>query len=204
MCVRSHRCVCMYVLEGEPALLAFTSTAIEHLCLALLLVATVTKAKSGVAAAAKERARGKSRERERERFIFLPVDLITTTDLTQRIRKHQFRYSDEPNVNTTERCILILLVHSLSHTCTRTHITGLINACSVAGCSTGHGSSLSITALTASVTLGLVSRACTASDGLPRPFVFMSACFLVVSKRSSAWIGIVLFILSLFSKMRVY
>lgn len=46
------RCVClsqglkyagMYVIEGGPALLPFTSTAIEHLCLALLLVATVTK-----------------------------------------------------------------------------------------------------------------------------------------------------------------
>lgn len=46
-----------YVLEGKHALLAFISTAIEHLCLALLLVATVTKAKSGVAAAAKHRAK---------------------------------------------------------------------------------------------------------------------------------------------------
>lgn len=55
VCVYAHTYVCMYVLEGEPALLAFTSTAIEHLCLALLLVATVTKAQSGVAAAAKER-----------------------------------------------------------------------------------------------------------------------------------------------------
>lgn len=43
-CVCAHTCVRVHVLEGEPALLAFTSTAIEHLCLALLLVATVTKA----------------------------------------------------------------------------------------------------------------------------------------------------------------
>lgn len=52
-------CVCTYalmcVLEGKPALLAFTSTAIEHLCLALLLVATVTKAQTRVAAAARVR-----------------------------------------------------------------------------------------------------------------------------------------------------
>lgn len=72
-----------YVLEGEPALRAFTSTAIQHLCLALLLVATVTKAQSGVAAAARERVRDKGKNRERRRF--LPVDLITTTDLTQCI-----------------------------------------------------------------------------------------------------------------------
>lgn len=43
-----------YELEGGPALLTFTSTAIKHLSLALLLVATVTKAQSGVAAAAKQ------------------------------------------------------------------------------------------------------------------------------------------------------
>lgn len=70
VCVYAHTYVCTYVLEGEPALLAFTSTAIEHLCLALLLVATVTKAQSGVAAAAKERARDRGKDRERERKIF--------------------------------------------------------------------------------------------------------------------------------------
>lgn len=70
-----HRvCVCicvftcyasMYVLEGGPALLAFTSTATEHLCLALLLVATVTKAQSGVAAAAKQSEGRRERNGER-------------------------------------------------------------------------------------------------------------------------------------------
>lgn len=87
MCTCACMLTRMYVLEGEPALLAFTSTAIEHLCLALLLVATVTKAQSGVAAAAKQRARDTGKDRERGREIS-PVDLITTTDSLQRIRKH--------------------------------------------------------------------------------------------------------------------
>lgn len=86
VCVYAHTYVGMYVLEGEPALLAFTSTAIEHLCLALLLVATVTKAKSGVAAAAKERGRERDIKGERQRESM--AELITMTDLTQRIRKH--------------------------------------------------------------------------------------------------------------------
>ena len=112
------------MLEGEPALLAFTSTAIEHLCLALLLVATVTKAKSGVAAAAKERGRERERKGERqresmgEREICLPAELITMTDLTQRIRKH---------ANT-------MTYREMS---TPTKIR-----CTVVGCSAGHGSSL--------------------------------------------------------------
>lgn len=77
VCARACMYCHMYVLEGEPTLLAFTSTAIEHLCLALLLVATVTKAQSGVAAAAKQSARdGGKTERETERRI-LPVELQT-------------------------------------------------------------------------------------------------------------------------------
>lgn len=70
-----HLCAYVHVrgrITPPPSL--FTSTAIEHLCPALLSVATVTKAQTGVAAAARARHRGrKQKERDREIFFFLPA-----------------------------------------------------------------------------------------------------------------------------------
>lgn len=70
MPVCAHMCSCA-CWRANPPLVAFTSTAIEHLCLALLLVATVTKAQTGVAAAARVRARHRARkQRERGEDFF--------------------------------------------------------------------------------------------------------------------------------------
>lgn len=183
LCVCGRACMyChMYVLEGEPTLLPFTSTAIEHLCLALLLVATVTKAQSGVAAAAKQRARdGGKTERERERLCLWSY-------------KRRFEW----NVNTTERKIVILYILFLSPTC----IYISMNACAVVRCGTDHG--LSISVLSVSVLLGrLTVRLCLQTDCWG--FLFMSVCFLMASKCSSVTTGIGLFSLSQFSMLKMH
>ncbi len=144
---------------------------------------------------------GKNRERE---IFFLPVDLITTTDLTQRIRKHA---SDTvtSEMSTPRKDVFGSDFSNFCHTHAYTHIyKGLINGCAVVGCSAGHGSCIWTTVLAASERLGLVSCVFVPPDRLLRPFVFMSQCFLVASKCSTVWRGMTLFILSLLSRTRVY
>ncbi len=122
VCVCAHTCVRVHVLEGEPALLAFTSTAIEHLCLALLLVATVTKAQEWSGCSSWREGERQREKTERERFFFFACRLNHNNRFNATHQKTRFRYGDEWNVNATERCAWIWLVQFLSHTCIHTHV----------------------------------------------------------------------------------
>ena len=71
---------------------------------------------------------GENRERERDLLFVMPVDSITTTDLTE------FTCSDKRKCQRhRERCVLD------AHTCVHTLIKGLINGCIVVGVRHGSG-----------------------------------------------------------------